>query len=110
MWWRRSPAAEAFATVELRRQGRRRTRGYDASPHSQLKEVVVNVYELQLDGVVNEQQLHAARWELFVCPEVRDVVLLANGHTAVLYDGAPDAKRWLGLLAKAGYTRMLAAA
>jgi hypothetical protein len=69
----------------------------------------VNVYELQLDGIESEPQLHAARWELFVCPEIRDVVRLGNGHLAILYEGEPEPARWLGILEEAGFVRALAA-
>jgi hypothetical protein len=70
----------------------------------------VNVYELQLDGVRSAEQLRALRWELFVCREVRDVVHLANGRIAVLYDGEePNVCAWRRVLGDAGYLTARAA-
>jgi hypothetical protein len=70
----------------------------------------VNVYELQLDGVPSEVQLQGLRWELFVCPEIRDVVQLASGRVAVLYEGEqPNVCDWRRVLGEAGYLRALAA-
>ena len=70
----------------------------------------MNVYELKLEGIENERQLHAARWELFVFPEVRDVRPLATGSgVTVVHDGPPDAERWTNALEQAGFVRALAA-
>jgi hypothetical protein len=86
--------------------------GDDAShPSSNAKEVVVNVYELSLDGVESERRLHAARWELFVFPEIREVCRIGGaGRVGILYEGdEPNAEAWLDALAAAGFVRALAA-
>lgn len=65
----------------------------------------MNVVELQVDGIASESRLAAARWELFVFPEIRHVCPLgAGGRVAVLYDGTrPDIVGWLSALAAAGF-------
>jgi hypothetical protein len=68
-------------------------------------EADVNVYELRIAGVESDARLAAARWELFVCSEVRHVYRIGmTDKVAILYEGAqPDLRRWLSLLEQAGY-------
>jgi len=71
----------------------------------------VNVYELYLDGVESERRLNAARWELFVFPEIREVCRIgASRHVAILHEAdEPNVNAWLEVLAAAGFVRALAA-
>lgn len=65
----------------------------------------MNTYELRVAGVETDARLAAARWELFVCPEVRDVARMDEfERVAIRYEGAqPDVGRWIELLSRAGY-------
>lgn len=65
----------------------------------------MNTYELRLAGVENEARLAAARWALFVCPEVRDLrATNAPDRVTVVYEGVqPDVARWVAVLIEAGY-------
>ena len=65
----------------------------------------MNVCELRIAGAERDAELAAARWELFVCPDVRHVYRIGNGdRVAVLYEGAePDLSGWLAALTRAGY-------
>jgi hypothetical protein len=65
----------------------------------------VNVYELRVRGIEDERRLAALRWDLFVFPEVRDVVQTPRAETvAVLYEGGhPDPEAWSAALKEAGY-------
>lgn len=65
----------------------------------------MNAYELRIAGVENDARLAAARWELFACPEIRDLYRIdGTDRVAILYEGAePDVRRWVGLLEHAGY-------
>jgi hypothetical protein len=65
----------------------------------------VNVYELRIAGIGSDARLAAARWELFVFPDVRHVYRIGTtDHAAVLYEGAqPDVRRWVAVLERAGY-------
>jgi hypothetical protein len=69
-------------------------------------EVDVNVYELRIAGAESDARLAAARWQLFVFPEVRHVYRIGTTeHVAILYEGAqPDVRRWVAVLEQAGYT------
>jgi hypothetical protein len=65
----------------------------------------MNVCELCITGVDRDAVLAAARWELFVFPNVIHVHRSGGGErVAILYEGAePDVKAWIEALAKAGY-------
>lgn len=67
-------------------------------------EADVNVYELRIAGVESDARLAAARWELFVCSQVRHVYRIGmTDKVAILHEGAqPDLRRWLSLLEQAG--------
>jgi hypothetical protein len=65
----------------------------------------VHAYELRirdLDGAVGRS---AARWELFACPEVRDLVKVAGrDRFLVIYEGEWDQPAvWCRVLENAGY-------
>jgi hypothetical protein len=74
-------------------------------------EVDVNVYELDLDGIESDARVWAARWVLFVCPEIRDVCRAgASDRLAIVHEGEqPDPARWLALLRSAGFALRRAA-
>ena len=65
----------------------------------------MNVYELRIAGVESDVRLAAARWELFVCSEVRHVYRIGRtDKVAILYESAqPNLRRWVSLLEQAGY-------
>ena len=65
----------------------------------------MNVYALRIADAATEAALAAARWQLFVFPQVRD---LRRGISAdvveVLYEGGePNVGAWLAVLEQAGY-------
>ena len=65
----------------------------------------MNLYPLLIADATCDAALAAARWQLFVFPEVRDLRRGATNDTAVVvYEGeAPDVAAWLAVLAGAGY-------
>jgi hypothetical protein len=65
----------------------------------------MNVCELRITGVDRDAVLAAARWELFVFPNVIHVHRIACGdRVAILYEGSgPDVQGWIEALGKAGY-------
>ena len=65
----------------------------------------VHAYELRIRGLDVTSARAAARWELFACPEVRDLVKGAGkDRFLVLYEGNWDQPRiWCHLLTNAGY-------
>jgi hypothetical protein len=86
--------------------------GSDRVPTGALRDVsreqrrpTVHAYELRIQGLDGKIARAAARWELFACPEVRDLVEGAGkDRFLVLYDGEWDQpKVWCHLLAGAGY-------
>jgi hypothetical protein len=66
---------------------------------------ILHAYELRIRGLDDTIARAAARWELFACPEVRDLVKGAGkDRFLVLYEGEWDQpKIWCHLLANAGY-------
>jgi hypothetical protein len=65
----------------------------------------VNAYELRIRGLEHTSAHAAARWELFACPEVRDLVKApGNDRFLVLYEGEWEQPTvWCRLLSGAGY-------
>jgi len=65
----------------------------------------MHVYELQIRGVDRPVNPAVARWELFACPEVRDLVKAAGrDRFLVLYEGDWDQHAvWCRVLENAGY-------
>jgi hypothetical protein len=65
----------------------------------------VHAYELRIRGLDGEIARAAARWELFACPEVRDLVKVAGRDCfLVLYEGEWDQHAvWCRVLENAGY-------
>lgn len=64
----------------------------------------MNVYELRVPGASEPGRLEAVRWELFVFPEVRDVVVAVRADVvAVLHEGDPAPAAWVRTLRAAGY-------
>jgi hypothetical protein len=66
----------------------------------------VNVCKLRVAGAVGADAVAQVRWELFVFPEVRDVLpaLERDETVVVLWEGASaDPERWCRTLAEAGY-------
>ncbi len=72
----------------------------------------MNVFELRIPGTESESRLWAARWALFVCPEIRDVNRTgATDEVAILCEDAqPDFSHWLEVLDEAGYPSQLVGA
>jgi hypothetical protein len=69
----------------------------------------MNVCELHISGVDRDAVLAAARWELFVFPNILHVHRIGNGErVAILYEGAePDVGAWIAALGRAGYAASL---
>lgn len=69
----------------------------------------MNVFELRIPGTERESRLWAARWELFVCPEIREVNRTgATDEVAILCDHEqPNVSHWLEVLEQAGYPAQL---
>jgi hypothetical protein len=65
----------------------------------------VNVCKLRVAGAVDADAVARVRWELFVFPEVREVLPALERETvAVLWEGASaDPERWCRTLAQAAY-------
>jgi hypothetical protein len=65
----------------------------------------VHAYELRIRGIDSATGRNAARWELFACPEVRDLVKVAGrDRFLVLYEGEWDHHAvWCRVLENAGY-------
>jgi hypothetical protein len=65
----------------------------------------VHAYELRIRGLDGSSGRAAARWELFACPEVRDLVKAPGpDRFLVLYEGAWDQHVvWCRVLERAGY-------
>jgi hypothetical protein len=65
----------------------------------------VHAYILRIRGLDSELAFALARWDLFTCPEVRELVKLdGEGRFLVLYEGDRDQpKTWCHVLANAGY-------
>jgi hypothetical protein len=65
----------------------------------------LHAYALRIRGLDDELALALARWDLFTCPEVLDLVE-GDGESRFLvyYDGDRDrARMWCHVLANAGY-------
>lgn len=65
----------------------------------------MNVCKLRVTGAVDARAVAQVRWELFVSPEIRDVLPTLEPETvAVLWEGATaDPRRWCRALTRAGY-------
>jgi hypothetical protein len=64
----------------------------------------VHAYELRIRGLDDNARVATARWQLLVCPEVRDLVRAGTDRFLVLYEGRWDqSKIWCRVLANAGY-------
>jgi hypothetical protein len=65
----------------------------------------VHAYELRIRGLDSTTGRYAARWKLFACPEVRDLVEIAGpGRFLVIYEGEWDQHAvWCRVLENAGY-------
>lgn len=65
----------------------------------------MNVCKLRVTGAVDARAVSQVRWELFVFPEIRDVLPTLELETvAVLWEGATaDPQGWCRALAQAGY-------
>lgn len=65
----------------------------------------MEVYELRIARLRGQAMVAAVRWQLFLFPEVRDVVPSVRPETvAVLYEGGhPEPDAWCGALRQAGY-------
>ena len=66
----------------------------------------MHAYELRIHGLETQDGLNAARWELFACPEVRDLVSVGDGRDRflVIYEGEWDQRAvWCRVLENAGY-------
>ena len=66
---------------------------------------MLSAYELRISGLDQLVSFGVARWELFVFPEVRDLVRGQGRHRfIVLYEGdQPDPEAWCRVLTDAGY-------
>jgi hypothetical protein len=62
-------------------------------------------YEVRIRGLGAASSLAAARWELFVFPEVRDLLPWSGrDRFVVLFEGErPDPSAWCRVLSAAGY-------
>jgi hypothetical protein len=65
----------------------------------------MNVSRLRVRGAVDASAVARIRWELFVFPEIRDVLpTLERDTVAVLWEGASaDPVRWCRTLQRVGY-------
>jgi hypothetical protein len=65
----------------------------------------MNGYELRIRGLADPISFAAARRELLVFPEVRDLVHTSGGDRfVVLYEGeSPDPAGWCSMLLEVGY-------
>jgi hypothetical protein len=65
----------------------------------------MHAYELRIAGLQHAIARAAARWELFACPEVRDLVKApGRDRFLVLYEGEwGNPAVWCRVLANAGY-------
>jgi hypothetical protein len=65
----------------------------------------VHAYELRIRGLDGTTGRYAARWKLFACPEVRDLVEIAGrDRFLVIYEGEWDQQAvWCRVLENAGY-------
>jgi hypothetical protein len=65
----------------------------------------VNVCKLRVSAAVDAAAVAQIRWELFVFPEIRDVLPTLEPETvAVLWEGASAApERWCRTLVQVGY-------
>ena len=66
----------------------------------------MHAYELRIRGLDSAARRNAARWELFSCPEVRDLVKGGGGSDRflVIFDGEWDQHGvWCRVLENAGY-------
>jgi hypothetical protein len=65
----------------------------------------VHAYELRICGLDSPSRRYAARWELFACPEVRDLVEAGGpDRFLVLYEGEWEQHAvWCRVLERAGY-------
>jgi hypothetical protein len=74
-------------------------------PSAKRRRVLMNVCKLRVTGAVDARAVAQVRWELFVFPEIRDVLPTLEPETvAVLWEGSTaDPERWCRALARAGY-------
>jgi hypothetical protein len=73
-------------------------------PSPEQRSLTVHGYELHIRGLDSSFAFARARWELFGCHEVRELVSLNGGDRFVaLYEGDCQARLWCQLLANAGY-------
>jgi hypothetical protein len=65
----------------------------------------MNVCKLRVSGATDARAIAQVRWELFVFPEIRDVLPTLELETvAVLWEGTiADPQRWCRTLARIGY-------
>jgi hypothetical protein len=65
----------------------------------------VHAYELRIRNLGSETRRNAARWELFACFEVRDLVkTVGQDRFLVIYEGEWDQHAvWCRVLENAGY-------
>jgi hypothetical protein len=65
----------------------------------------VHAYELRIRGIDSAAGRHAARWTLFACSEVRDLIAVAGrDRFLVIYEGNWDQHAvWCRVLENAGY-------
>ena len=66
----------------------------------------MHAYELRIRGLDTTAARNAARWQLFACPEVRDLVRIRGirDRFLVLYEGEWDQPAvWCRVLEHAGY-------
>jgi hypothetical protein len=72
---------------------------------SRPQEAPVHVYELRIRDLDAPSRRAAARWELFACAEVRDLIKVAGpDRFLVLYEGDWDHHAvWCRVLENAGY-------
>jgi hypothetical protein len=70
-----------------------------------MRRLHMHAYELRIGGLDRAISLADARWKLFACPEVRDLVRAGGKERfLVLYDGKwAQPTIWCHVLSNAGY-------
>jgi hypothetical protein len=70
----------------------------------------VYVSRLRITDTASDSRLAAARWALFVFPEIREVCrIVGSDEVAVLHNGASELRVWLEALEAAGFAAAPAA-